>query len=61
MSASPTELESNLESSVIDVGAIPLAALRTLDGAVVRRSLRHVVERTAHVGVTEVSSDNAID
>lgn len=42
-------LEPDLESALIDLEGVPFTRLRDLDGDLLRRSLRHVVERAALV------------
>lgn len=44
MGLSTMDREPGFESSLIDLDDVPLAVLRTLDGAALYRSLRHAVE-----------------
>ncbi len=55
MSSSLSNAESHMESELVDVGGMSLAELRTSRDAAVVKSLRHVVSRSAHVGITEVN------
>jgi hypothetical protein len=48
-----------IESELVDLGNVPLSALRKLDDATLHRSLRHAVERTAHIPVTASGSQGA--
>lgn len=57
MNQSPADLESDIESELIDLRGISMTALRDLDGAVVERALRQVMQRTAHPGVSRGSSE----
>ena len=41
--------EPSIESELIDLDAVPFAALRDMDSDDLRRSVNHVVERTRHV------------
>jgi len=50
-------LEPDLESALIDLEGIPFTRLRELDGDLLRRSLRHVVERAACVSAGYRSSN----
>ncbi|WP_326958050.1 hypothetical protein [Amycolatopsis sp. NBC_01286] len=38
---------------------MPLSELRKLDSALLRRSVRHAVERTAHIPITASGSQGA--
>lgn len=46
---SSSGLEPDLESALIDLEGVPFTRLRDLDSTLLRRSLRHVVERAALV------------
>ncbi|MGW1680989.1 hypothetical protein [Saccharopolyspora sp. NPDC002376] len=48
----PVELGPGVSSELVDLGAVPLSKLRTLEDAALYRSLRHVVQQTADIGVT---------
>ncbi|MGH3782230.1 MAG: hypothetical protein ACRDRO_16845 [Pseudonocardiaceae bacterium] len=52
MSQFSAEMESGIESELIDLGAISMRALREWDGTVVRRALRHVMRQASHPHVT---------
>ena len=47
-----SDLESGVESELIDLGEVSMTALRKFDGAVFRQALRQVMHRTAHPQVT---------
>ena len=49
MNSVSTRTEPDIESDLLDLDAIPFTTLRNLDGAALRHSLRHVVERTRGV------------
>ncbi|GLY34814.1 hypothetical protein Amsp01_008380 [Amycolatopsis sp. NBRC 101858] len=51
--------DPEISSDLLDLGAMPLSVLRAYDSAALRRSLRHAVERTAHIPVTASSSGGA--
>lgn len=46
-----TDTEPDIESELIDLDEVPFTRLRELDSAALRRSLGHVVERTATIRV----------
>jgi hypothetical protein len=48
-----------IESELLDLSTMPLSVLRTLDSASLRRSVRHAVERAAHIPVTASGSAGA--
>jgi hypothetical protein len=48
-SFSAGSIEPSIESELIDLDAVPFAALRDMDGAELRHSVNHVVERTTRV------------
>jgi len=52
MNTCPRDVEPGVESQLVDLSEVPLAMLRELDGAAMRRSLAHVVEQTRYVRVT---------
>ncbi|WP_439656086.1 hypothetical protein ACSHWB_27035 [Lentzea sp. HUAS TT2] len=51
-------LEPDLESALIDLEGVPFTRLRELDGDLLSRSLRHVVERAGCVSAG-YRSDNS--
>lgn len=57
MNQFPADLESGIESELIDLSAISMTALRDLDGTLVERALRHVMQRAAHPRVSRGSSE----
>lgn len=50
--------EPDIESALIDLGAVPFSALRDLDSEALRHSAHHVVERTRHVRARYRSTNN---
>jgi len=56
MDSFPMVIEPGVDSPLVDLGAVPLAVLRELDSAALRRSLGHVVEQTRYVLVSSESS-----
>jgi hypothetical protein len=46
MNVPPNEVDIAVESRLMDLGAIPLATLRQLNGTEFNRTLRYVVEQT---------------
>ncbi|MGH3899077.1 MAG: hypothetical protein ACRDTA_12690 [Pseudonocardiaceae bacterium] len=46
------DTEPDIESELIDLGAISMTALRQVDDTAFRRALRHVMEQAAHPHVT---------
>lgn len=55
MTFSSVDPEPGVSSELVDLGGVPLSELRTLNGGALHRSLRHVVEQTADIGVTSGS------
>lgn len=51
------DMESGIESELIDLGAVSMTALRKLDGTKLRQVLRHVMQQTAHPQVTASGSE----
>jgi len=51
--------QPGIESELLDLSAVPLSVLRTLDSASLRKSVRHAVDRTAYVPVTASGSAGA--
>lgn len=48
-------MESDVESDLIDLGAVSMTVLRESDDIVLRQALRHVLQQTEHLQVTEAS------
>ena len=48
-----------IESELVDLGSVPLSALRKLDTTALHHSLRLAVERSAHIPVTASGSQGA--
>jgi hypothetical protein len=59
MQASRSGREAGIESAVLDLGAVSLSELRTLDGCELRKALRHAAERVSHIPVTASGSQGA--
>jgi hypothetical protein len=59
MQASRSGREEGIESAVLDLGAVPLSELRTLDGSELRKALRHAAERVSFIPVTASGSGGA--
>ena len=43
-----SDVEAGVESQLVDLGAVPLAVLRELDGTMLHRSLAHVLEQVRY-------------
>ncbi|HWR48411.1 MAG TPA: hypothetical protein VN327_12500 [Pseudonocardiaceae bacterium] len=54
-------MESDVESELIDLGAVSMTVLRELDDTVFRQALRHVMKQTAHPQVTASGSGERVD
>ncbi|MGW3958588.1 hypothetical protein ACWED2_02120 [Amycolatopsis sp. NPDC005003] len=48
--------QPGIKSELLDLSAISLSQLRKLDPVALHRSIRHAVDRTAHIPVTASSS-----
>jgi len=48
-----------IESELLDLSATPLSELRKLNSALLHRSMRRAVERTAHIPITASGSQGA--
>lgn len=48
--------EEGIESELVDLGGVPLARLRTLEGRELRNALRHAVDRVSYIPVTASGS-----
>jgi hypothetical protein len=59
MHAARSGREAGIESAVLDLGAVPLSELRTLDGSELRKALRHAAERVSFIPVTASGSGGA--
>ncbi|GAA4533415.1 hypothetical protein GCM10023192_26810 [Amycolatopsis samaneae] len=59
MNSSPVNTEPDIESALIDLGAVPFTALRELDEETLRFSTNHVVERTRNLSARYRSSNAA--
>jgi hypothetical protein len=60
----PVDVEPAVESQLIDLGEVPLSALRELDGAMLHRSLRYAVNKTKYLLISaagEPPSERPID
>jgi len=58
MDSFSADMESSVESELIDLGAVSMTALRKLDDTVLRQALRHVIQGTAHPQVTAGGNSN---
>ncbi|MDT7804270.1 MAG: hypothetical protein QOI78_7703 [Actinomycetota bacterium] len=56
MQSARSGTEAGIESAVLDLGAVPLSELRTLDGSELRKALRHAAERVSFIPVTASGS-----
>ena len=52
MDSFSANMESGVESELIDLGAVSMTALRELDDTVFRQALQHVMHQTTHPRVT---------
>ncbi|MGH3974579.1 MAG: hypothetical protein ACRDS9_14805 [Pseudonocardiaceae bacterium] len=52
MDSFSADIETGVESELIDLGAVSMTTLRELDDTVFRQALRHVMQQTAHPQVT---------
>lgn len=52
MSQFSVDMESGVESELIDLGAVSMTVLREWDDEVLRKALRHVLQRTEYPRVT---------
>jgi FXSXX-COOH protein len=59
MDSFSADVESGVESELIDLGAVSLTVLRELDDTVLRQALRHVMQQTAHPQVTTGNGDGS--
>jgi len=51
--------QPGIKSELLDLSAVSLSELRKLDSALLRRSIRHAADRTAHIPVTASGSEGA--
>lgn len=51
--------QPGIKSELLDLSAVSLSELRKLDAALLRRSIRHAADRTAHIPVTASGSQGA--
>lgn len=58
MDSFSVDVQPGVESSLIDLDAVSMAALRELDGAMFEQSLWHVIQQNTHPQVT-ASGDNS--
>lgn len=57
MDSFSVDMESDIQSELIDLGAVSMTVLRELDDAVLRQALWHVMKQTAHPQVTASGPD----
>lgn len=55
MDSFSADMESGVESKLVDLGTVSMTMLRELDDTVFRQALRHVMQQTEHLQVTEAS------
>ncbi len=53
---SPGGSEPGIKSELLDLSTVSLSELRKLDTTALNRSIRHAVDRTAHIPVTASGS-----
>ncbi|WP_326944212.1 hypothetical protein OG439_30540 [Amycolatopsis sp. NBC_01307] len=53
---SPGDSEPGIKSELLDLSSVSLSQLRKLDALALNRSIRHAVDRTAHIPVTASGS-----
>lgn len=51
--------QPGIKSELLDLSALSLSELRRLDPLTLRRSIRHAVDRTAHIPVTASGSSGS--
>ena len=51
--------QPGIRSELLDLSAVSLSGLRKLDPELLRRSIRHAADRTAHIPVTASGSQGA--
>lgn len=56
-----SDVEPGVESQLVDLGAVPLAALRELDDTMLHLSLGHVLEQVRYVRVSSDSGTERVD
>jgi FXSXX-COOH protein len=61
MDSFSADVETGIESELIDLDAVPMTALRELEDTVLRQALRHVMQQTAHPQVTAGSGTDGGD
>ena len=57
MDSFSADMESDIESELIDLGAVSMTVLRELDDMVFRQALRDVMKQTSHPRVTAGGGD----
>jgi hypothetical protein len=53
---SPGSSEPGIKSELLDLSTVSLSEMRKLDTAALNRSIRHAVDRSAHIPVTASGS-----
>ncbi|WP_103348472.1 hypothetical protein [Amycolatopsis sp. CA-128772] len=49
--------EAGIESDLLDLSAVPLSSLRTLESSLLRESVMHAVQGVGHIQITASGSD----
>jgi len=57
MDSFSADMESGVESELIDLGAVSITTLRELDDTVFKKALQHVMQQTANPQVTASGSE----
>jgi hypothetical protein len=61
MDSFSADMESDVESELIDLSAISMTALRELNGTVFEQALQHVMQQTVHPQATVGSEAERVD
>lgn len=59
MDSFSADVETGIESELVDLSAVSMTVLRRLDDTVFREALRHVMQRTAHPQVIASSGGDS--
>lgn len=59
MDSFSVNLESGIESELVDLGSVSMTVLRELDDTVLKQALRHVMHQTARPQVTASGSQDS--
>jgi hypothetical protein len=61
MDSFSVDMESGVESELIDLGAVSMTVLRELDDTMFRQALRHVMQQTAHPLAAQNDETSQVD